>query len=79
MSEPWMTGALCAWFPSDQWIVEPEDRSAAAEAALRAVCRACRVRVDCEAFVSREGIVSGFWAGLDRSPQDEPARADGAA
>jgi hypothetical protein len=79
MSEPWMAEALCAFFPSDQWIVEPEDRSAAAEAALGAVCRACGVRVDCEAYVVREGIVSGFWAGLDRSPQDEPARADGAA
>jgi hypothetical protein len=79
MSEQWMAEALCSWFPSDQWIVEPEDRSAASEEALRAVCRACRVEVDCEAYVAREGIVSGFWAGLDRSPQDEPVRADGAA
>jgi hypothetical protein len=79
MPEPWMTVALCAWSPSDQWIVEPENRSAASQAALGAVCRACRVEVACEAYVAREGIVSGFWAGLDRSPQEEPARADGAA
>ena len=79
MSGQWMTEALCAWVPSDQWIVEPENRSAASLAALGAVCRACRVQVDCEACVAREGIVSGFWAGLDRSPQDEAARADGAA
>ena len=79
MSEPWMTEALCSWFPTDQWIVEPADRSAASEAALGAVCRACAVRADCEAYVGRAGIVSGFWAGLDRSPHEAPARADGAA
>ena len=79
MSEPWMTEALCSWFPIVQWIVEPADRSTASEAALGAVCRACSVRADCEAFVGRAGIVSGFWAGLDRSPVEASARADGAA
>ena len=79
MSEPWMAWARYSWFPTVQWIVEPADRSAASEAALGAVCRACSVRADCEAFVGRAGIVSGFWAGLDRSPHEAPARADGAA
>ena len=79
MSEPWMTGALCFWFPTDQWIVEPADRSAASEAVLGAVCMACSVRADCEAYVGRAAIVSGFWAGLHRSAHEAADRADGAA
>ena len=69
-----------SWFPTFQWIVEPADRSAASEAAMGAVCRACAVRADCEAYVGRaRRSCSGFWAGLDRSPREAPARADGAA
>ena len=79
MSEPWMAWALCSWFPSDQWIVEPADRSAASQEALGAFCRACAVQADCEAYVGRAAIVSGFWAGLDRSAHEAADRADGAA
>ena len=67
MSSGWRHQALCAAFSGLPWIAEPEDCSSAAERAMQCVCGACPVRAECEAYVDRAGIVSGFWAGRDRT------------
>jgi len=79
MTESWMSEALCRHFPTPTWIVEPEGRTPASTAALTAVCLSCPVRPACAGYVLRKGIVSGFWAGTDRSPSKVIDRADGAA
>lgn len=79
MSGNWRASALCALFPELPWIAEPQDRSEAAEAALRSVCGGCPVRLECTSYVERAGIVSGFWAGQDRTPASDVSRSGGAA
>lgn len=79
MDEHWMTQALCRHFPQMPWIVEPEQRPRTAVAAMSAGCLACAVRSDCESFVDRKQIVSGFWAGADRTPEAHASRSGGAA
>lgn len=64
----WRARALCAAFPAMPWISEPEDRSVAVERAMAAVCTACPVQLECAAYVDRNGICAGFWAGRDQSP-----------
>jgi hypothetical protein len=79
MSDHWRSGALCRHFSSMPWLVEPDRRSSGSEASMRAVCRACPVRPACEAYVERYGIISGFWAGRDRTPDEQAANQGGAA
>jgi hypothetical protein len=79
MSDHWRSEALCRHFSAMPWLEDPEDRSWSVEAAMEAVCRACPVRPDCETYVTRYGIVSGFWAGRDRTPDAEATSHGGAA
>jgi hypothetical protein len=79
MGDDWRSGALCRHFLGMPWLAEPEDLSPSSEAALRAVCMACPVQSDCEAYVERYGIVSGFWAGRDRTPDAQATTRGGAA
>lgn len=67
----WTARALCAAFPTMPWVVEPEQRSVAAERALGVVCVACPVSKECAAYVESRDVCSGFWAGMDRTPRVE--------
>lgn len=67
----WMGRALCSSFPSLPWVVEPQDRSAATERTMGAVCVSCPVSRQCAAYVESREISSGFWAGVDRTPSAE--------
>lgn len=67
----WMARALCASFPAMPWIAEPEDRSVATERAMAAVCTACPVQRACADYVETRGVTAGFWAGCDRTPDDD--------
>jgi hypothetical protein len=75
----WMSAALCAQFPDLLWIAEPDRTSHAARTSMRLVCCLCPVQAECRAYVEERGIVSGFWAGSDRSPTAHAEREDGAA
>ena len=79
MDLDWMDAALCRHFPGQPWIAEPEARSTASEAAMGAVCQSCAVFERCQKYVDRVGIVSGFWAGSDRTPADSASDVGGAA
>lgn len=79
MDELWKRAAQCSLVPELPWIAEPQNRSEVAEAMMRGVCRACSARADCEAYVERTGVVSGFWAGRDRTPRPEASEEGGAA
>ena len=67
----WDDRALCRSFPAMPWLAEPWDRAVTAERAMGAVCAACPVSDQCAAFVAEHRICSGFWAGVDRSPDTE--------
>jgi hypothetical protein len=73
----WMERALCSAFPTMPWVLEPQERSVAAERAMGAVCVACPVNAQCSAYVESREVSSGFWAGCDRTPAEE--LQDGAA
>ena len=77
--EDWMDLSLCRRFPALPWIAEPGGCKPAVTSAMGAVCLACTVRLECESFVGREGIISGFWAGQDRTPESEESSQGGAA
>ena len=79
MGLAWMSEALCAAFVNLPWIAEPEDSSASARRSMGLVCDLCPVRSECSEYVRDEHIVSGFWAGADRSEQDPWSRSGGAA
>lgn len=79
MSHAWMRSALCRCFPDLPWIEEPHRRSRAGEVVLESVCGACSVHSECRAYVERVDIVSGYWAGEDRTPPSELSDSGGAA
>ena len=79
MNVEWQLEALCALFPDLPWITEPSERPQAAVAAMTTVCAACPVYAACESYVVRTGIVSGFWAGEDRTPSSGLSSSGGAA
>jgi hypothetical protein len=79
MSDDWRSEALCRQFSSMPWLVEPDRRSLSSKASMRVVCRACPVRSECEAYVERYAIISGFWAGRDRTPDTQATSRGGAA
>ena len=61
----WAAAATCKQSRPDELFVRGAEQHKA-----KTVCGACPVRVECEAYVDRAGIVSGFWAGRDRTPVD---------
>lgn len=82
MSEDWRDLALCRRFPDLPWIAEPQDRSQGAQRAMSAVCGACPVAAECADFAARHRVTSAFYAGRDRTPEDDTAEgshANGAA
>ena len=68
MHSDWRAHTLCRHFPRLPWIAEPEDQAGGAVRAMTVVCLACPVTQRCAQYVVEAGIVSGFWAGRDRTP-----------
>lgn len=68
MDSDWPANSLCQHFPSLPWIAEPEDQLVSAVRAMTVVCLACPVTEQCARYVVEAEIVSGFWAGRDRTP-----------
>jgi hypothetical protein len=79
MVPEWMSSALCATFPHLLWIAEPENTSDAARASMRLICGLCPVAAECRSSVEETSVVSGFWAGRDRTPQLQAEMTEGAA
>jgi hypothetical protein len=75
----WMRHALCTAFPTLPWIRDAEQVSPAARTSMDLVCRLCPVVDACEAYVRRQAVVSGFWAGEDRDQVGHLEHTDGAA
>jgi hypothetical protein len=46
---------------------------------MRVVCAGCGAFTDCEEYVERYGIVSGFWAGRERTSITDSSERGGAA
>jgi hypothetical protein len=72
--EAWMTKAWCPQVMELPWTAEPDRVSFAGEVAMAAVCANCPVWTDCDAYVTKAGITSGFWAGAHRDPTAERTR-----
>jgi hypothetical protein len=76
----WYRAALCARFPNLPWVTEPHEATRGGVAAMRTVCAACPVRVECEAAVRDEAVTAGFWAGAYRNrlphPQPRPGQRE---
>jgi len=79
MDSDWRAHALCSHFPGLPWIAEPEDQAVAAVRGMTVVCLACPVTERCARYVVEAEIVSGFWAGSDRTPTRAAHNAGGAA
>jgi len=73
--EHWTTAAACAG--DDRFA--GDDVSEPVVDALAVVCRACPVRVQCDAFALDVEAVWGMWAGSWRSPQTLAASRRAAA
>ena len=73
--EGWMRLAVCQDFPELPWLSDAGRVTPAERLGMVRVCRACGVRERCAAFVAREEISGGFWAGEFRDgpdPADQP-------
>lgn len=68
MHTRWLRAALCRRFSHLPWLHDATEVTDAQAEAMRTVCLACPVAHECSAFVSEEGITSGFWAGTARTP-----------
>jgi hypothetical protein len=64
--ETWMIQGSCRDHPQLGWIKDPGDVGLGEMATMEVVCARCPVLGECAAFVSREDISSGFWAGEHR-------------
>ena len=69
---PWASGweahAACAARPDLPWLTDAAHVTGAQAAAMRAVCDACPVVLDCLAAVDALDVTGGWWAGADRDP-----------
>jgi hypothetical protein len=74
---PWMEHALCSDHQELGWIKDRADVGLGEEATMAVACGRCPVRLACAAYVERNGITGGFWAGEHRD--ETPERLDGAA
>ena len=70
--EGWMRLAVCQDFPELPWLSDRDEVTGAERLAMVGVCRSCGVFERCAAFVAREPISGGFWAGEFRDLPDVP-------
>lgn len=76
---PWASGweahAACAARTDLPWLTDAANVTGWQAAAMRAVCDACPVVLDCLAAVDALDVCGGWWAGADRDPDAlDPAR-----
>ena len=71
-----MDQARCRRFPRLGWIKDRDQVGIGETATMAVVCARCPVFAECAAFVEREEITAGFWAGEHRDCDDT---LDGAA
>ena len=64
----WQAHAACAGRPDLPWLTDAAHVTAWQAAAMRAVCEACPVVLDCLAAVDALDVCGGWWAGADRDP-----------
>lgn len=65
----WEASAACAARHDLPWVTDAADVTGAQAAAMRAVCDACPVVLDCLAAVDALDVTGGWWAGADRDPE----------
>ena len=74
--DSWMNLGLCGLFPDLPWIHDEDLVTDSQSNEMRRVCAICAVSGACSAYVVREEICGGFWAGRHR---DIPGDAMGGA
>ena len=77
--EPWMDDASCARHPELAWLSDADQVGIGEAATMAVICDRCLVHRECAAFVKRESIDGGFWAGEHREELIETDTVDGAA
>jgi hypothetical protein len=77
--EMWMSQGSCRHHPQLGWIKDPTEVGLGELATMEVVCARCPVLGECAAFVSREHITSGFWAGEHRDTDTAEDSYGGAA
>lgn len=68
--------AVCHAFPELPWLSDRGQVNEADRLGMVGACRACGVVERCSAFVTREHISGGFWAGEFRDIPDGPEVSD---
>ena len=71
--EAWMSRGACQDLPALPWLAERDAVAPSDHLDMLITCRGCPVHDRCTAFVDRERITGGFWAGHFREPMSEPA------
>lgn len=62
----WMRAGTCLGFGDLPWIADPEQTTARERVVMGSLCHDCPVVTDCAAYVTREKVTAGFWAGKNR-------------
>ncbi|MCH8611900.1 WhiB family transcriptional regulator [Arsenicicoccus dermatophilus] len=70
---PWAASAACATRLDLPWLSDHADTTPWDAEAMRGVCAACPVVLDCLAAVHALDITGGWWAGADRDPHAHTA------
>jgi hypothetical protein len=63
----WMGEAACRRIPDLPWTAEPGTAPVVLGELMADVCAMCPVRDACTAYVDREPITGGYWAGAHRT------------
>lgn len=69
----WMTRAACARVPGLPWTTDEHAVPYVLVDEMRAVCGSCPVRLACSSHAA-EGVTGGWWAGIDRDPDNDTDR-----
>jgi hypothetical protein len=77
--ETWMAQGSCRHHLQLGWIKGPTEVGLGEMATMEVVCARCPVFGECAAFVSREHITSGCWAGAHRDTDTAEDSYGGAA
>ncbi|MCG7320809.1 hypothetical protein [Arsenicicoccus bolidensis] len=70
--DAWTLAAACAGRPDLPWTTDAAHVPNIAADAMRSVCDACPVVLDCLAAVDTLDVTGGWWASTDRDPDAAP-------
>jgi hypothetical protein len=77
LPEAWMRLAVCQAFPELPWLSDHDQVTDVDRLRMVAACRSCGAFERCSAFVTRDSITGGFWAGEFRDvPEDAHVPSD---